>query len=797
MAEGLQRRIEYSDLKFISSFAMEKILDFQTWEVPGEHARGNFRLLLSENETGINSMNAPIQLLGQGNTAGALFSGYPEKVEIKEERGYRIADIQAVSGTILLDQKKSNRVFQKKVQTYMGIASAVTADTEHSACILPGSDMRTGGTLIQYQETDWRFLKRMASQLGLSLVPDTSYYYPRFYLGLPEGEKRELGEIISCDLCFDGRYYAVSGKCLVDREDFICYDVVTRTSLSLGDRVTYEGRELLVSRKKTELAGGEVIFTYRLAGNSYTWVPWEDNPDYTGMSFVGSIVGTQGEQVEVAFDIDKSAAGGNSYGFAPATGNLMYCMPQKGTKTSLYIGNGDEAQGIATGCIRTNGSTCEGTGSPEKKSFRSEHGKGMDLYPQRMGLDGGETGKITFEDETGTTIESNGGLVLMAKEGIRLESMTGIAMQGMSDIMALYSEGASSLCVNGSVDMLGKMTGLAGTVYQKYDPFEDAPQEGEFDWGGFARNLVMGLAVGAACIALAVFLPGIGTVAAGALFGAGMGAISASVVGAVNDYSSGNVRSLGEATRDMVISMVTGAITGAIGAAFPALNWVGEGLVDLGSGVLTRGMYALVDSNMSIEEKLAYAFDWKQMGADFLTGVAIHFVFKGIDELRTGKKTAYRGQYSFDMNGNEVSCISDFYDIENLAAIEDARFYNEPTFYKVEVGGNQSVYVSTGNIRQSQFAEIVNQSSGDISIVSGMHGGPDGSLLSEYNGVSGKQLLNEDLKVWGDSLNIKIYNVSKLSSEELKSVIKSSDITICGWCFSERSKLLLEALGCL
>ena len=51
------------------------------------------------------------------------------------------------------------------------------------------------------------------------------------------------------------------------------------------------------------------------------------------------------------------------------------------------------------------------------------------------------------------------------------------------------------------------------------------------------------------------------------------------------------------------------------------------------------------------------------------------------------------------MNGNEGSCISDFYDIENLAAIEDTRFYNEPTFYKVEVGGNQSVYVSTGNIR--------------------------------------------------------------------------------------------------
>ena len=627
MAEVLQRKIEYADLKFISSFAMEKILDFQTWEIPGEHARGSFRLLLSENETGINSMNAPIQLLGQGNTAGALFSGYPEKVEIKEERGYRIADIQAVSGTILLDQKKSNRVFQKKAQTYMGIANTITADTEHSACILPGSDMQTGGTLIQYQETDWNFLKRMASQLGLPLVPDISYYYPRFYLGLPEGEKKELGEILSCDMCFDGRYYAVSGKCLVDREDFICYDVVTRTSLSLGDRVTYEGRELLVSRKKTELVRGEVIFTYRLAGNSYTWVPWEDNPDYTGMSFVGAIVGTQGEQVEVAFDIDQTAAGGNRYGFAPATGNLMYCMPQKGTKTALYIGNGDEAQGIATGCIRTNGSTCEGTGSPEKKSFRSEHGKGMDLYPQSMGLDGGETGKITFEDETGTTIESNGGLVLMAKEGIRLESMTGIAMQGMSDIMALYSEGASSLCVNGSVDMLGRRTSLAGIVYQGYDPFEDAPQKGEFDWGGFARNLAIGLGVAIACVGLALIL-GIGPIVTGALIGAAIGTFCQTVYKANEEWQSGNVRSTIETVRDVVISAAAGGFTGACVVAFP-VTVLFSGEIYAGVSLTGRAAWALGDSSMNNEKKMAYIFDTKQMAVDFSIGALIGIIVPG------------------------------------------------------------------------------------------------------------------------------------------------------------------------
>lgn len=403
-------------------------------------------------------------------------------MEIKEEKGYRIADIQAVSGTILLDQKKSNRVFQKKVQTYMGIASTVTADTEHSACILPGSDMRTGGTLIQYQETDWRFLKRMASQLGLPLVPDTSYYYPRFYLGLPEGEKRELGVIISCDFCFDGRYYAVSGKCLVDREDFICYDVVTRTSLSLGDRVTYEGRELLVSRKKTELAGGEVIFTYRLAGNSYTWVPWEDNPDYTGMS----------------------------------------------------------------------------------------------------------------------------------------------------DIMALYAEGASSLCVNGSVDMLGRLAGISASKYTGYPPYDDAPKEGEFDWEGFTRNLAIGLGVVAVCAigaAISIATLGAGSILAGAFIGAGIGALSTTAMKAGEEISTGNVRSAKEAFRDVGISAASGFITGAFGAKFPGAHRLVEGVVDTAVSAGERLAYAVFDDSMSWDEKWAYAFDPGQMVADFVTGGDWHNYF--------------------------------------------------------------------------------------------------------------------------------------------------------------------------
>ena len=372
-----------------------------------------------------------------------------------------------MSGTILLDQKKSDRVFQKKVQTYMGIASTVTADTEHSACILPGSDMRTGGTLIQYQETDWRFLKRMAPQLGLPLVPDTSYYYPRFYLGLPEGEKRELGEIISCDLCFDGRYYAVSGKCLVDREDFICYDVVTRTSLSLGDRVTYEGRELLVSRKKTELA-----------------------------------------------------------------------------------------------------------------------------------------------------------------------------------------EGVSSLCVNGSVDMLGRLAGISASKYTGYPPYDDAPKEGEFDWEGFTRNLAIGLGVVAVCAigaAISIATLGAGSILAGAFIGVGIGALSTTAMKAGEEISTGNVRSAKEAFRDVGISAARGFITGAFGAKFPGAHRLVEGVVDTTVSAGERLAYAVFDDSMSWDEKWAYAFDPGQMVADFVTGVVIGEILDGIMAATQNKLRSIFANYDVTM----------------------------------------------------------------------------------------------------------------------------------------------------
>ena len=203
-------------------------------------------------------------------------------------------------------------------------------------------------------------------------------------------------------------------------------------------------------------------------------------------------------------------------------------------------------------------------------------------------------------------------------------------MQGMSDIMALYAEGASSLCVNGSVDMLGRLAGISASKYTGYPPYDDAPKEGEFDWEGFTRNLAIGLGVVAVCAigaAISIATLGAGSILAGAFIGAGIGALSTTAMKAGEEISNGNVRSAKEAFRDVGISAASGFITGAFGAKFPGAHRLVEGAVDTAVSAGERLAYAVFDDSMSWDEKWAYAFDPGQMVADFVTGGDWHNYF--------------------------------------------------------------------------------------------------------------------------------------------------------------------------
>ena len=154
-------------------------------------------------------------------------------------------------------------MFQDISMGYGTLVSRILDDNEGSACILSGDDRETGVPFFQYRETDWEFLKRVASRLGTPLVADCQLPRPRFYLGLREGEIRELPVTEGIRRVMEGeRYYRLLGKGMaVDRKDFLCYDITTGENMDLGERVRVDGRLLSVSRREAGLVDGRVLFT--------------------------------------------------------------------------------------------------------------------------------------------------------------------------------------------------------------------------------------------------------------------------------------------------------------------------------------------------------------------------------------------------------------------------------------------------------------------------------------------------------------------------------------------------------
>lgn len=104
--------------------------------------------------------------------------------------------------------------------------------------------------------------------------------------------------------------------------------------------------------------------------------------------------------------------------------------------------------------------------------------------------------------------------------------------------------------MNDRFDYLSSRTLLEGREIRRYKPFDDAPVEEEFNWKGFARNMVVGTLVAVGCIALAA-IPAVGPVLTGALIGAALGAFGETVYMTHKEISSGNVRDTYEMGRNL------------------------------------------------------------------------------------------------------------------------------------------------------------------------------------------------------------------------------------------------------
>ena len=398
----------------------------------------------------------------------------------------------------------------------------------------------------------------------------------------------------------------------------------------------------------------------------------------------------------VYLKLDMDGADGKAlhpYSWIPPTGNVMYCMPQEGTEAYLYFPEAEEGSAYAVSGIHN--SSCPVFADAQSRGLVTEHGKKMQLYTEELGFLGGQEEAVQecrmgedgihFGAGKGKLQVTGSGQITFRASEISLDAVQKIGQYKMESMARekagmLHSGGNGNPSTGGGGDGAAELQNeynalssqgiLAGTEYEYYKPFDDAPEYEEYKevpkWlkvvAGVAVAAVVGLAVGAlvvvtvglAAAALGVIAVQLGMTAGVLTAGAGIAAVAAT---AASDQKNGTESSLGDYIRNAFsasarVGASCIAITlGMYGEEVMTLTVSGGlGLIPVGGTVVTlpqlAGAFLLVAGTVTsqnllfqMREVLMFCISGKEMGAP--TGNWLYDSAREITEMASMQFAVY------------------------------------------------------------------------------------------------------------------------------------------------------------
>lgn len=593
----------HEQLKIISPFSISHILNLSIEVIPNEHSRLHMRCILDSENFSLDTIsksyeNEKIEVLNTEN-GEKVFSGIIENFNSSFTNGYYEVELYAISGTIFLDLEKKSKSFQDVQLLYYYLIRQVLKETS-KASYVPGDEWNKPIELpiIQYNETDWEFMKRLASHFNTSVIPEITRGEPKFYFGMPKGKNRGVVETSEYQVGIRDKYWTIGGEHLgFSKTDFLYYRISSDQNFQIGDEVSFLNLDLKVCEKHVELKKDILVFYYILSKDTFISEHTLYNDQISGSTIWGTVLETNQETLKVHLDIDETqdVATAYPYEWAPETGDLFYMMPQVGTRVGLYFYNADERSGKTVRCIRTNGGKENSTvlmDDYEKRILWTEHNKKMLLYPEELTFFGvcenpEKPLMMSLKDEEGIAFNTEHSIQMIANKEIQFEApmvclsslagstfakLTYTAEDMLAQLAPDFEEAKSYILAidNGGKEYLAATSKgtvyYAGQVFRECEKIDDAPKEGEFDWGKWGLNILAGIAtVVVVTVAVAGFVAA-GVLTGGATLVATVAVVGTFTVGAnsYSDFKSGNVRD----TSDMVLSvggaMIFAAVSGGL-----------------------------------------------------------------------------------------------------------------------------------------------------------------------------------------------------------------------------------------
>ena len=370
--------------------------------------------------------------VGEEDGLKTIFMGIVKEAEIEEIKDAYLLHVDAVTGSYKTDIEFRSRSFQDKDMAYETLMKSIAAEYRDGDL----KDTATKGEKLkkftmQYRETDWAFLKRLASRFHASLVASLINDTPKITVGVPTGTGRGRIEKYSFYIAKDLERYMISKG--TGRKDINLLDVTTfyieiYDNFDIGDKLAYEDiaggmayTNLYIRSKEIEMVDGVMRFRYGLCTKDGLSADEIFNEKIVGLSLKGEVLNRVRDTVEVKLEIDDDPPA-NPWRFPYSTRYTAegysgeYVMPEKGDTVFIYFPNRLEEEGFGLNSIRVKNTGTDKIGAPEIKYFRTKDGKEIKMAPGELVITCSnwkdeKTGEeniiyIQLNDKSGITIQS-------------------------------------------------------------------------------------------------------------------------------------------------------------------------------------------------------------------------------------------------------------------------------------------------------------------------------------------------------------------------------------------------------
>lgn len=456
-------------------FDFISIIDCKMKKALNEHAMLEFTCRISEEQENkifdisLKNTATSLFILDDNNESKKIFAGIVKDFSLQNTSDSRVLKLFIVSATYLMDNQKKIRIFQDKSSTYNEVINKLGTYGDYGCILASGDGVSIEKVIVQYNETDFEFIKRLASHFHTSISPAYLADGVKFYFGIPKSANSfelQSGYTLKKELKQDLRRDEEELPFAIDKGNHVI-EFSHRDVYEIGDFTHLKGQKFTICEIESKWTGNELLHHYHLKEDVGQYVSKHYNTKIIGASLNAQITEVSKDKVKLYVHEDGLQESTDflpySTVYSSPDGTGWYCMPEVGDSIRMYFPTEKEQHGYAISAVHIEDENASGGGAepprsnPDNKSLKSKYGKEVLFTPSKLYVTNNNGMEILIDDNEGISITSPLKISINSSEQIDVASAkNSVHVIGTESV--LFEQADTTVEIKDSVAIKGAQT---------------------------------------------------------------------------------------------------------------------------------------------------------------------------------------------------------------------------------------------------------------------------------------------------------------------------------------------------